>query len=390
MAEPYDVVIIGAGLVGASLAAALAPADLRVAVVESHAPPPPADDSAWDSRIYTVSPGCAEFLASIDAWQTLSEARITCVDNMRVWGDDARAELDFSAYDAGLRELAFTAENGRMQHALWQRLQQLPHVSLICPAKAEAVTWHADRVELQLADGRTIAAKLLVGADGADSWVRAQAGIALHARDYRQLGVVANFSTAQPHRDTAFQWFRRDGVLALLPLAGNRVSMVWSAAEDHARELLALDPDALAARVGEACGEILGAMQIITPAAAFPLRLQRVAHFVQPRIALIGDAAHVVHPLAGQGVNLGLRDARELATVLQNRGPQRDCGDYLLLRRYARARREDIAAMAFATDALLKLFAADASWVAGLRNFGLRLVDHQQILKSLLIRHAAA
>jgi ubiquinone biosynthesis UbiH/UbiF/VisC/COQ6 family hydroxylase len=200
--------------------------------------------------------------------------------------------------------------------------------------------------------------------------------------------VVANFATARPHRDVAFQWFRRDGVLALLPLPGDRVSMVWSTADEHAAQLMILAHEELEAQVGSASQGVLGDLSTITPAAAFPLRLQRVRQLVLPRLALVGDAAHNLHPLAGQGVNLGFRDARELARVLTQRGPQTDCGDYPLLRRYERARREDIATMQSVTDALKRLFNNDSPRLAKLRNFGLRLTDRQPRLKNLLVQHA--
>jgi ubiquinone biosynthesis UbiH/UbiF/VisC/COQ6 family hydroxylase len=208
--------------------------------------------------------------------------------------------------------------------------------------------------------------------------------------EYHQLGVVANFEAARPHRGVAYQWFTGDTVLALLPLPHRRLSMVWSAPDVRARELLGMPEAALCAEVERASGGVLGSLELITPAAAFPLKRQRVEHLVEPRAALVGDAAHNIHPLAGQGVNLGLRDARELCEVLADRGPQRDCGDYGLLRRYERARREDIATLELTTDGLEKLFHTPAVWLAGLRNFGLTLVDAQGPLKTALARRAAA
>lgn len=389
MTESFDVVIVGAGLVGASLAAALAPSGLSVALIEPRAPAAPAD--SWDSRIYAVSPGSAAFLEQTGAWQAMAAERVERVETMRIFGDVQTSRLEFNAYDAGLRELAFIVESSRLQHALWERLQDLQHahrVHVYCPAVCESIEWAHDAAHLRLADGRVLSAKLLVGADGMASWVRQQAGIALTPYDYRQLGVVANFSTERPHCGTAFQWFHGDSVLALLPLPGNRVSMVWSADEPLADELLALAPDALEQRVAEASGDTLGILKTLTPAVGFPLRMQKVAQMVKPRVALVGDAAHTVHPLAGQGVNLGLRDARELATVLLDRGAQHDCGDYALLRRYERARKEDVLAMQTATDSLLKLFASRAVWVSRLRNTGLDLLSHLPLLKKLLIRQA--
>src|SRR5688572_17722631 len=382
----FDAVIVGSGLVGASLALALKNAGLTLAVVEAQPPRPP--HAGWDSRVYAISPGSAAFLEQCGAWRELDATRVTRVEDMRIFGDDSSSELDFSAYDSGLRELAFIVEQGQLHSAVWRALTQDPDIALFTPAICEALAIGHDAAELQLRDGRRLRSALVVGADGADSWVRAQAGIHVETRPYRQLGVVANFSTSKSHRDTAFQWFRPDGVLALLPLPGNRASMVWSVAESAAERLLALTPADLAAEVALASSDALGTLEVITPPAAFPLRLQRVRHLVQPRVALVGDAAHNVHPLAGQGVNLGLRDSRELARTLASRGVNRDCGDFYLLRRYERARREDILALQLTTDALHKLFSDNARWLGSARNFGLRLTNRQSRLKNLLVQHA--
>jgi ubiquinone biosynthesis UbiH/UbiF/VisC/COQ6 family hydroxylase len=384
----FDVIVVGSGLVGASLARALAQAGLQVAVIETHQPPIPASGADWDGRIYALSPGSVEFLTACEAWQGVDVARTCQVEDMRIFGDDARSALEFSAYEAGLRELAVIVESGQVQAALWRTLHAAPAVEVFSPAVCATLTIHADAAEITLADGRQIAARLVVGADGGDSWVRAQAGIAVDGRPYAQTAVVANFATARPHCGIAHQWFRRDGVLALLPLPGERVSMVWSTHNEHAAELLALAPAELAAAVTDASAATLGELGVITPAAAFPLRLQRVRELVRPRLALVGDAAHNVHPLAGQGVNLGFRDARELATVLAARGACSDCGDYALLRRYERARREDIAAMQLATDTLQRLFNHDSPFIARARNLGLRLTNRQSRLKNLLVQHA--
>jgi ubiquinone biosynthesis UbiH/UbiF/VisC/COQ6 family hydroxylase len=389
MRHDFDVVIIGGGLVGLSLARALAGSGLRQALIEPQPPASPPSDASWDSRIYALSPGSAAFLEDCGAWQQLSQERITRVEAMRVYGDDPGARLEFSAYDAGLRELAFIVENRRLQQALLEATRE-QDLRVYCPAGWTALEFRADHVALQLEDGAELAARLVIGADGAESRVRAHAGIAVRPSDYRQLGVVANFSCEKPHRDVAFQWFMRDGVLALLPLPGNRVSMVWSIAEERGRGLLAAPNAALAAEVESASNGALGTLRVITPAVGFPLKLQRVTQFTKPRLALVGDAAHNVHPLAGQGVNLGFRDARVLARVLKERGPQGDCGDYALLRRYERARREDVLAMEVATDGLQKLFNNDTVFLAGARNLGLKLVDRQPWLKNFLVHHAVA
>ena len=386
--KDLDVVIVGGGLVGLSLARALAGSGLTLALVEPQPPAAVPEDGSWDSRIYAVSPGNASFLGRCGAWERLPPERVTRVEAMRIHGDES-ACLEFSAYDAGLRELAFIVENRQLQRALWTGARE-EGLRVHCPASWNALEFGTDRAALQLADGTELAARLIVGADGAESRVRLEAGIVATTSDYEQLGLVANFSCEKPHHGIAFQWFLRDGVLALLPLPGDRVSMVWSVARERARGLLEMPAIELAAEVESASRGALGALRPLAPAAAYPLRLQRVARFTKPRLALVGDAAHNVHPLAGQGMNLGLRDARALAGVLVDRGPQRDCGDHALLRRYERARKEDVTAMQWATDGLQKLFNNDAVFLAGARNLGLKLVNRQPLLKSLLVQQAIA
>lgn len=388
--QDFDVIVVGAGIVGSAFALALENAGLTVAVIEPHPPQAASGEPAWDSRVYTISPGNAGWLDDLRVWTRIPADRLTRVETMLVYGDRHPSRVELSAYDAGMRELAWVAENRELQRNLWNALEDASHVTLYSAARCQDIGWERDCACLTLDDGRALSARLVVGADGADSWVRDRAGITATLHDYRQLGVVANFEIERAHGGTAFQWFRPDGVLALLPLPGQRVSMVWSAPLDWARALLESSPAALCEHVASASGGAVGSMQLITPAAAFPLKRQRVDRLVEARVALMGDAAHNVHPLAGQGVNLGLRDARELAEVLTTRGAQHDCGDYALLRRYERARREDIAALELTTDGLEKLFSTPAVWMAALRNFGLTLVNAQPLLKTALVRRAVA
>ncbi|MGQ0749816.1 MAG: FAD-dependent monooxygenase, partial [Betaproteobacteria bacterium] len=341
-------------------------------------------------RLYAVSPGNAKFLDGLGVWGMLPAERVARIESMHVFGDRFDARLEFSAYDAGLRELAFIVENRLLHDALWRRMRSASAISMFCPARCASLTWEASAAVLQLEDGTAVKSKLIVGADGADSWVRREAGIASKPVSYGQLGVVANFEVEKPHRDRACQWFRGDGVLALLPMPGRRVSLVWSTSEAHGRALLEPSEETLCASVQQASAGMFGAMTLIGAPAAFPLQLQRVAEFVRPRLALAGDAAHNVHPLAGQGVNLGFRDARELVSVLLDRGAQTDCGDYALLRRYERARREDVLALEATTDGLQKLFAQDNLWVAAVRNLGLSSVNALAPLKKLLVQRAVA
>ncbi len=391
--QHYDVIIIGGGLVGASLAASLTDSGLELALIDSQ--PAPKPNPAWDSRIYAISPGSRRFLENCGAWSRLDPARIAPVEEMRVFGDTcpepgrrADAEIRFSAYQMGVSELACILENRALHIALWQGLAEQENLTILDAQRCDDLNLEAEQATLTLADGQMITANLVVGADGRDSWVRQQAGLSAAPTDYQQHGVVANFDCTTSHRGIAHQWFQPDGILALLPLPGDRLSMVWSVSPERAAALQALAPEALAKQVAAAAHHTLGDLTVITPAAAFPLRLLTLDHISAPRVALIGDAAHNMHPLAGQGVNTGFRDAQQLVECLLQRGAIKDVGDAQLLRRYDRKRREDIATMQNTTYGLKHLFNNDNEILRGLRNTGLSVVNHLTPLKKLLMRHA--
>jgi len=381
----FDIVIIGGGLAGASLAAALADGRHRVALIERKAPPAPA--AQWDSRVYTLTPASIEFLERVGAWQRVPRERVTPIYDMRVFGDDGDSRLEFSAYQSGLLRLGATVESGQLLSALWQGFEHQRNLSLISPAIPAELRRAGNAVEIGLDLGRVLRAKLVVGADGAESWVRQAAGMEARSESYPQLGVVANFACDRAHRNIAYQWFRGDGVLAFLPLPERRVSIVWSTSQAHARDLLALPPAALCARVSEASRGVLGALTPLTPAAGFPLSRMVSRPIAQERVALVGDSAHVVHPLAGQGINLGLGDAHCLADLL---GEAPDPGDRMLLRRFERSRAEDILALHRVTHGLLRLFGTNHALIRRVRNLGLNLTDSSAVIKTLLTRRATA
>lgn len=373
-------IVAGGGPVGLAFACALAEFD--VTVVEASAPAAPAE--ALDLRVYALSPGTRELLRDLGAWERLDAARVAPVRRMEIFGD-AGARLAFSARPSA--SLAWIVEAGRLSHALEEQAGSLAHVRLR-RGRAGAFGASAEGAWLELEGGERIEGDVLVGADGPDSRVRSALGMAFSEEPYAEAAVVAHFATDEEHGAVARQWFRDDGVLAWLPMPGRCVSIVWSTPSAHAQELMGLDPEVLARTVREAGASALGGMQAVSKAAKFALRSIRVEQPVAEGVALIGDAAHAVHPLAGQGVNLGFQDARELAQALAACSPVERPGDLRVLRRYARARREDVTAMQFVTDRLDKLFASGTPGLRTFRNLGLKLVDSQEWARDALVRHA--
>jgi 2-octaprenylphenol hydroxylase len=388
MEANYDVVIVGAGLVGSSLAPALARSGLSVALLDrGPLPEVEADDATFDARVYAISAGSAAFLRSIGAWQRLRCERVAAIETMHVEGDGG-GSIDFSAYDLGERALAWIVEERELRSALLRAVRRAG-VEIVADARLDALSWSAKAATLKLAAPASIVARLVVGADGARSWVREAAGILAEPKSYGQTAVVANFASERAHHGRAYQWFREDGgVLAWLPLPGRRISMVWSAPDALAQSLLAENGEVLAARVAAAGHDALGSLECITNAVAFPLRFLRLPTSVALRLALVGDAAHGVHPLAGQGVNLGFGDAQTLAAVLAERGPVADPGAPILLERYARRRAEPVLAMQAVTDGLARLFGPPTPWLKALRNVGISAVDRLPLLKRALAQPA--
>lgn len=389
-----DVCIVGNGAIAKTTALGFAQAGLSVTLLcppvvapAADAPPP----ASWDVRVYALNHTAFGLLSSLKVWGALDAERVAPVDAMVVKGDGAQpGALGFDSYGARVGTLAWILEGRNLDQALDAALKFAQNVTIV-RGRAVRLDSGADVVTVHLEGGDTIAAALVVGADGSQSWVRGQCDIGFSYRAYGQRGVVANFACEKPHLGAAYQWFTgAEGIVALLPLPGNRVSLVWSAPDALADTLCAESASQLAARVSEFCIDTLGELTPLQPerVAAFPLALLRPHSIVAPRVALVGDAAHAVHPLSGHGMNLGFGDVAQLIETVTRREAQRGIGDERVLARYARARKEDILLMQLTTDSLVRLFRTDLEPVRVLRNLGMSLLDKLPGLKRRMISHA--
>ena len=388
-----DVCIVGNGAIAKTAALGFSQAGFSVTLLAPAAEPPrpPGKDPAWDVRVYALNHTANQLLGRLKVWNALDMERVAPVESMAVNGDGgAPGDLAFDAFGAHVNSLAWIVEDSNLNQALDAALKFAPKVEQV-QGRAAAIRADDAGAVLDLDDGRQLAARLVVGADGAQSWVRGQCDIGYDFRPYHQKGVVANFSCAKPHQGVAHQWFTGDqGIIALLPLPGERVSLVWSAPDLLADELMAESQGELAVRLARWADAVLGELKPLQPEQmrAFPLSLMRPHTVVAPRVALIGDAAHVVHPLAGHGMNLGFADIDALLKTLEQREDQRDIGDARVLARYARARKEDVLLMQLATDGLERLFSTDLEPVRVIRNLGLNLLDKFPVLKRRLMAQA--
>jgi len=390
-----DIVVVGGGMVGNAAAALLARGAPELSITVVDAQPPggwnPADDVGL--RVSALSHASRRILEACGAWATIEAGRVSPYREMRVWDagvdPDGPAALRFRATDVAAEALGHIVENELVRHGLREVLSRLPNVQLLDEARVAGLELADDRAELKLEDTRRLRARLVVGADGAASGTRALAGLEVKGHDYEQKAVVGHLRPERDHRATAWQRFLADGPIALLPLADGRVSIVWSTHPGHADALLAMDDEAFMAAVTDASAGVLGAMLECGPRGAFPLRMRYAPVYTLPRFALAGDAAHAVHPLAGQGVNLGFLDAAALAEVLlAGLRERRDPGDHALLRRYERWRKgENLMAMA-AFDGLNRLFSNDSSLLGSLRRASFSVVDRVAPVKAMFIRRA--
>jgi len=375
-------------MVGTALACALADAGFAVTLLEARTPPARDQWPDYDLRVSAITLASQRIFEHLAAWQAMCAERVTPYRDMHVWDATGRGEIHFDSAELGEPALGHIIENRVINAALWQRAAALG-VTLRSPCRVEAVSTTERGSELRLDDGSLVAADLLVAADGARSAIRDMAGIAVQANSYEQQAVVATIRVGTGHRDTAWQRFLPEGPLALLPLGPDHVSIVWTTSPARAEQLLALPVAEFNAALTVDSEGRLGNLVLEGERAAFPLQRQHAERYVLPGLALVGDAAHQIHPLAGQGVNLGLLDAAELTDVLvAARAARRPLGSLATLRRYERARRGDNLAMQQAMTAFKQLFGEVPAPLRLARNLGLNLVDRAGPLKRTFARAA--
>ncbi len=384
-----DVAIVGAGLVGVSAALAMHQLGFSVVLVDSKDPAQMGSiDDAWDTRIYAISPKNAAWLKSLGVWQRLKPTRIGEMQAMEIFGDNSQTPITLLASDANVDNLGFIVEAKALLQALLAQAKTLD-IRTLFNSPCLAVKATANKATLRFANNSILESSLLLAADGSHSWVRQQLNIPMQQKSYEQTAVVANFRVEKPHANIARQWFTANeatgsAILAWLPLPDNTISIVWSVPTQLADSLLMFSEDEFTRQVQKAGNGVLGTLECIGSAVAFPLNLQKTDYLVQDCVVLVGDAAHQFHPMAGQGVNLGFRDIIDLVKILNQKNQYQTINDSGLLKQYARTRKADFLSMLVLTDGLYHLFESNNKLVKELRHWGLVTAKHQSITKILL------
>ena len=397
MSDHADVVIVGGGMVGLALACALRHTGLRIVIVE-RGEPPVRLSLGRDCRVSAIVMGNVKILQGLGVWDHL-KGDAGPMRSMKIWDNQEQGGIRFDASEIEEEALGYLIENSCTQRAMHQTLLDSDDVEFYSPAEITAIDWQPgdwaqedcakNPAKLTLADGRVITTPLIVGADGGRSWVREQANIGVWQRDYEQKGVVVNVRTEYPHRGIAFQRFLPTGPLAVLPLSDNVCSIVWSAENAEADRLLAMSDDEFLDALNLTFGPVLGRITEAGDRAAFPLKGQLAKHMVRERVALVGDAAHCIHPLAGLGVNLGLRDAMVLAQEIADaKRFDEDWGELAVLDRYMKQRMPDVLSVMGSMEGLHQVFTSNIPGLKEMRGLGMRLVGNAGAIKHLLMRNS--
>jgi 2-octaprenylphenol hydroxylase len=389
VSKKCDIVIVGGGIAGLTLAAVLRESNFSVALVEHKTLPELSTQP--ELRVSAIGRAAMQVFERCGAASAMLASRATPFREMHVWDSTGAGEIHFDSAEMGLETLGYIMENNRIQHALFDVVQQADNIEMFCPASVESIQREQPGFILQLDNGETLQCQLLVGADGVQSKVRQFAAIEFNPKSYQQKALVCTVTTEYDHQNTAWQIFLPSGPLAFLPMFTHadrhQCSIVWSLPDDEAERLLSTDEKSFISELETAFQFRLGAIELVTERATFPLQHGHVNHYVQDGLALIGDAAHIIHPLAGQGANLGILDAQQLATALiEARQADRQWWARHTLRVYERSRKGENMAMETAMSGFNTLFANDNAWLALLRNAGLNLIDHAPFIKQQFMR----
>jgi len=388
--KQYDLIILGSGMVGSALACALAETKLRIALLDKQKPQLDWPIEGYDLRVSALTYASQKILNHIGAWPSMLKRRVSPFSTMLVWDASGDGKIEFDAENSGVPQLGHIVENRVTQGALFDCIEKHRNIDYLQPVTAVNTITNEKKAELILDNDDILEAKLIVGADGARSWLRQQANIQVSSKDYGQKGVVTTVKTKFHHNETARQRFLPTGPLAFLPLPDGYCSIVWSTTSDEADRLVKMDEEAFIKELNNALGESeLGHVESVGVRAAFPLKKQHADQYCAQRMVLVGDAAHTIHPLAGQGVNLGLLDiatlAEEIISAIEKR---RDIGSQTLLRRYERRRKGENLLMMSSMDGFHALFSNDNKGLSLIRNLGLNITNKITPVKSKLMEHA--
>lgn len=388
--QSVDVAIVGGGMVGLALACGLQGSGLRIAVLEQQVAQKLAHDAPPALRVSAINGASEKLLTRLGVWSAIEAQRVSRYHGMEVWDRDSFGRISFDDKSFGFSHLGHIVENAVIHQALWERAQNAQDITVLAPVEMQQIAWGENEAFLTLKDGTMLTARLVVGADGARSWLRQQADIPLASWDYRHHALVATIRTAEPHDAVARQVFHGDGVLAFLPLSDPYLcSIVWSLSPQEAERLREADEEIFNQALTVAFDNRLGLCQVQSERQVFPLTGRYARQFAAHRLALVGDAAHTIHPLAGQGVNLGFMDAAELIAEVRRLHDQgKDIGQYLYLRRYERSRKHSAALMLAGMQGFRELFAGSNPAKKLLRDIGLKLADTLPGVKPQLIRQA--
>ena len=388
--QSVDVAIVGGGMVGLAVACGLQGSGLRVAVLEQREPQPLAADAAPALRVSAINAASEKLLTRLGVWSDIVARRASCYHGMEVWDKDSFGRIEFDDQSMGYSHLGHIVENAVIHYALWQKAQQSSDITLMAPAELQQVAWGENEAFLTLKDGAMLTARLVIGADGANSWLRNKADIPLTFWDYRHHALVATIHTEDAHGAVARQAFHGEGILAFLPLSDPHLcSIVWSLAPQEAERMQQASDEQFNQALNIAFDNRLGLCRVESERQVFPLTGRYARQFAAHRLALVGDAAHTIHPLAGQGVNLGFMDAAELVDELKRLHRQgKDIGQYLYLRRYERSRKHSAALMLVGMQGFRELFAGTHPAKKLLRDMGLKLADTLPGVKPQLLRQA--